>query len=331
MWGTLYVWCVVELLVIVLVSVVASIGCGVLSPQFGLVPPWLVLTVSVMRPSLRQHYQSTLMAWFEGRSQARAAAAVAGLIGSCSEDEVVRLASSRFRDVELAALCCQDLANNVADPTLYAKSSQTCLTECDAFISHSWHDDADAKWMALQLWRQKFVAEHGREPRVWLDKYCIDQNSIETDLRCLPVFLAGCRKVVVFCGPTYLCRLWCIIELFTFVHMGGKVENLELEILLRQGHEQEDLNMVENALDRFDAEQCSCHMAEDKDRMLKIIYSAFGSISAFNVAVRNILHTTRLRDVCVVRSQTLLSKLAVDCVSEDTSCGTSPLSGDTAV
>merc|ERR1712228_928465 len=208
----------------------------------------LVLIVSVMRPSLRQRYQATLMEWFEGRSQERAAAAVAGLIGSCSAEEVVWLASSRFREVELAALCRQDLADNVPDPALYARSCPASLNDCDAFISHSWHDEADAKWEALQLWRRKFVTEHGREPKVWFDKCCIDQNSIETDLRCLPMFLAGCRKIIVLCGPTYLCRLWCILELFTFVHMGRNVENLEFAIVSRQGQEHEDLRIVENAL-----------------------------------------------------------------------------------
>merc|ERR1712232_884658 len=99
-----------------------------------------------MRPSMRQRYHSTLMAWLEGRSQARAAATVAGLVGRCSAGETVQLARARFRSIELAALCQKDLADNVPDPTLYARSSPACLNTCDAFISHSWHDDAGAKW-----------------------------------------------------------------------------------------------------------------------------------------------------------------------------------------
>merc|ERR1712087_1015311 len=110
-------------------------------------------------------------------------------------------------------------------------------------------------WEALQAWRRRC---------------CINQNSIETDLRCLPIFLGGCRRLVVFCGPTYLSRLWCILEVFTFVHMGRNLENLEFEIVRREGHECEDLEMVEDALDNFDAERCTCFTAEDKDRMLEI-------------------------------------------------------------
>lgn len=199
------------------------------------------------------------------------------------------MAESRFRDVELSALSAEHLADNVPDPTPYTRSSPACLNECDAFLSHSWHDEASSKWAALQLWRRGFVAEHGREPRVWLDKICIDQNNIDIDLRCLPVFLGGCRKIVVLLGPTYLSRLWCVLELFTFVHMGRKLENLECEILLRAGHEDEDARAIHTAFREFDAEQCCCHVAEDKERMLNIIFSAFGSISQFNVAVRDIL------------------------------------------
>merc|ERR1712113_281647 len=110
------------------------------------------------------------------------------------------------------------------------------------------------------------------------DKCCIDQNSIETDLRCLPIFLCGCQKIVVFCGPTYLCRLWCIVEVLTFVHMGRNLESLEFEMVLREGHEDDDSCIVEKALREFDAEWCSCHVAEDKDRILNIVNGAFGSI-----------------------------------------------------
>merc|ERR1712083_538362 len=60
------------------------------------------------------------------------------------------------------------------------------------------------------------------------------------------------------------------------------------------GHEDEDLNSVQDALDDFDAEQCSCHAAEDKHRMLEIVYAAFGSTSAFNASVRDMFRNTRL-------------------------------------
>jgi len=229
----------------------------------------------------------------------------------------MRLAGARFRHVELSALCPRDLADNTPNVDLYSKSAPTSLGECDAFISHSWHDDAEAKWAALQEWRSKFILLHGREPRVWIDKCCIDQTSIADDLLCLPVFLGGCQKLVVLCGPTYLNRLWCIVEVFTFVHMGRALENLEVEIVSRKGHEAEDCCKVEASIDEFDAVQCDCYVAEDKKRMLDIIYASFGTARNFNKAVQHILFNARLKDICVEYTKTLTSVPSVTTASND--------------
>ena len=54
---------------------------------------------------------------------------------------------------------------------------------------------AEEKWVALQEWREDFKKQHnGREPKMWIDKYCIDQDNIEESLACLPVLLAGCNN-----------------------------------------------------------------------------------------------------------------------------------------
>ena len=66
----------------------------------------------------------------------------------------------------------------------------------DAFITHSWQDDKDQKWAQLQEFRAEFKQAHGREAVVWIDKYCIDQNSLAEGLMCLPVFL-GKRSVCI--------------------------------------------------------------------------------------------------------------------------------------
>merc|ERR1712226_1422987 len=107
------------------------------------------------------------------------------------------------------------------------------LGKCDVFLSHSWHDPMADKWLALQQWRTGFVNRHNREPVIWLDKGCIDQGDVESDLRCLPIFLSGCKELLVLLGPTYLHRLWCVMEIFNFVHMGG--EFITVIPLLRDG------------------------------------------------------------------------------------------------
>merc|ERR1712039_824689 len=99
--------------------------------------------------------------------------------------------------------------------------------------------------------------------------------------------------------------------------MGGrKLENLEFEIVLREDKEDEDLLTVESVLEEFDVERCSCHVAEDKDRMLNIVLAAFGSIHAFNSVVWDMLNQARFRDACALRFRTLSSKRRLDCEGE---------------
>eukprot|EP00928_Gymnodinium_smaydae_P028448 TRINITY_DN21698_c0_g1_i2.p1 TRINITY_DN21698_c0_g1~~TRINITY_DN21698_c0_g1_i2.p1 ORF type:complete len:619 (+),score=96.70 TRINITY_DN21698_c0_g1_i2:101-1858(+) len=169
------------------------------------------------------------------------------------------------------------------------RAQKTRLGHCDAFLSHSWHDCPDAKWDALQAWRADFVARNAREPMIWLDRCCIDQSNIESDLRGLPLFLSGCKEMLVLCGPTYLSRLWCVMELFTFVHMGGDVSQITLVRLLRRGREKRDTWAIQRSVDEFDSEQCDCSVREDKEKMLDVIEVAFGDTDGFNVTIRQLL------------------------------------------
>jgi hypothetical protein len=66
-----------------------------------------------------------------------------------------------------------------------------------------------------------FVLEHGRPPTFWLDKVCVDQSQIARNLRCLPVFVTSCDKLLVLYGETYSRRLWCVLELYIHFAMSG--------------------------------------------------------------------------------------------------------------
>ena len=145
-------------------------------------------------------------------------------------------------------------------------------------MSHSWHDSVADKWEALQGWVARFQAAKGREPVLWLDKACIDQENISASLACLPVYLAGCERLLVLAGDTYVERLWCVVEVFTFCRMGGALDRVEIVPL-------------GTALDfeRFAVEQAKCFDANDKARLLSAIEAAFGSYAPFNVLVRSML------------------------------------------
>jgi len=45
---------------------------------------------------------------------------------------------------------------------------------------------------------------------------------------CLPVFLASCNELVILAGETYLLRLWCVVEVFCFLEMGGQADMVQL-------------------------------------------------------------------------------------------------------
>jgi len=49
------------------------------------------------------------------------------------------------------------------------------------------------------------------------DKACISQTNIEASLKVLPIYLALTQTLLIVAGPTYHTRLWCVIEVFTFL------------------------------------------------------------------------------------------------------------------
>jgi hypothetical protein len=85
----------------------------------------------------------------------------------------------------------------------------------DFFISHSWSDDAVAKFAAMEAVAASFLQNYGRYPTLWLDKVCIDQDRITDGLKVLPINVTASHRMLVLCGASYASRLWCVWELFT--------------------------------------------------------------------------------------------------------------------
>lgn len=295
MWKLVSIWILGScILVRTYYSIAVAASCHVVSSEWCWVLGGSIALGVVRQPELRQNLQARCLKVLEGRKATASAAGIAALVGRRSAKDALAMAKARFRHIGLSQLTIEDLANNAPDPALFLRSSSARLGECDAFVSHSWHDDADAKWAALQAWRLNFVEREGREPRVWFDKCCIDQANIETDLSCLPLFLCGCSKLLVLCGKTYLSRLWCIVEVFSYVHMGGKLEDIDISPVLNSAHEEEERRLIEDSFCSFDVHRCDCHNAEDKEMMLTAINAAFGSTSRFNSTVQLILQQLNL-------------------------------------
>lgn len=163
---------------------------------------------------------------------------------------------------------------------LFDRSEHVKLGECDAFISHSWHDDGSFKYAALCEWAETI----GAGANVWLDKACIDQSDIINNMIALPIYLSGCKQLVVLAGATFSRRLWCAVELYTFLRMGGSVDRVKVVVLPGEAD-------VVASLAAFDARTAQCYFRSDRDRLLSIIELGFGTLPPFNKVIRGLLST----------------------------------------
>ena len=233
----------------------------------------LILVAVGMRPPVRRKVHQ-ILGGIAAKGEARAAAAVAGLVGGRSPTEALKHGTETFCGLPLTGLSEGDFTTS-SDTGLHAKTVKVGLGEVHAFLSHSWHDDPSAKWTALSAWGNKNAGA-----LLWLDKACIDQQKIDESLAALPVYLSGCKELLIVVGPTYTRRLWCVMELFVFLQMGGSLERVTA--LALPGKE------VQQELATFDAAKAQCFKQEDRERLLGIVEGAFGDFGAFNMKVRKI-------------------------------------------
>ena len=112
------------------------------------------------------------------------------------------------------------------------------------------------------------------------DKACIDQKGdINASLKVLPIFLLSSKIFVVLAGKTYTSRLWCVLEMFTFLRGGGSLDRIAVYPL--------DIDSTE-AISNFDIRRADCTVKQDRHRMLAIVESSFSTFDEFNNACRKI-------------------------------------------
>ena len=166
--------------------------------------------------------------------------------------------------------------------------------QVDAFMSYAWHDCGDALYDALQAWasatRRRRGLSHTEELTVWLDRACLRGGSdITVLLTCLPIFLAGCKQLLVLAGPTFSSRLWCAMELFAFIRMGGTLADIDIRLIVGPGaSHQEEASAIKGALSEFDAAKACCSLSRDRHRLLAVIETAYGTVEPFNELVREL-------------------------------------------
>eukprot|EP00929_Paragymnodinium_shiwhaense_P026711 TRINITY_DN15820_c1_g1_i3.p1 TRINITY_DN15820_c1_g1~~TRINITY_DN15820_c1_g1_i3.p1 ORF type:complete len:719 (+),score=36.25 TRINITY_DN15820_c1_g1_i3:309-2159(+) len=218
---------------------------------------------------------------------------LAALFEGMDPEDLLEAAVKRFRCVSWNTLQRHPYLILGAGPldgatvaqNLYNLSEPCRLARCDAFFSHSWHDDPWQKWQSLAAWCQEFSEAHGRQPYLWFDKVCVDQSNIATDLQCLPIFLAGCNSLLVSCGRTYTTRLWCCVELFVFMKMAREL-NHDIHVI-RIAEDNNSLAQISTSWASFDVRACECFLEEDKQRILQCIEKEDGA-EAFNTYIRSL-------------------------------------------
>eukprot|EP00931_Biecheleriopsis_adriatica_P020490 TRINITY_DN13679_c0_g2_i15.p1 TRINITY_DN13679_c0_g2~~TRINITY_DN13679_c0_g2_i15.p1 ORF type:complete len:638 (+),score=71.08 TRINITY_DN13679_c0_g2_i15:82-1995(+) len=301
-------WILAEALLYLFDLVVNILAVGTLSGLWGPVrgssaEAELLLTVQTAAERRAQIVQERLSSAIGAR--AGNAATLAALIGRKDPSKLISEAIQRFRCISWDVLAMNptlilgdtkpeqhpQLDGAVAATELYELSHPCQLSECDVFLSHSWHDDKDAKWAELSRWCEDFRLDHGRSPTLWLDKVCINQSDITRDLECLPIFLAGCNNLLVLSGRTYTTRAWCILELFVYITMqAGIVDQTEPTIVLL-GKNKADQEAVKKQWRSFQAQSCTCFLPRDKDRIMAVIEASDGGINGFNKQVIEYVET----------------------------------------
>jgi len=252
----------------------------------------------------------------------RRAASIASLVGNRSTRQALALAKKTFRAIAMDSLSQSDFLTN-KDTGLFQKTEIAKLGECDSFISHSWSDDPYEKWAKLTEFNEDFKLDYGKNAKVWLDKACINQDDIDASLACLPVFLSGCSQLFIVAGPTYVTRLWCVMELYTFVQMGGNTDRIIVRSI--QGSP-----AMRDGLMQFDASKAMCYKVEDRQKLLAIIESSFGSFNTFNKIMRTLFAKTNRMSGAVVGAVSRFAESSCKAMAGDRTSSTMLLSNTEA-
>ena len=143
-----------------------------------------------------------------GQSEASSREQLGDLIAESAS--LVRRVSMRNLSVRVLASSPRDVAGKrglMKPEESYALGESCGLGGIDYFISHSWSDCHRMKFAQLAAVALLFYRKHRRPCNFWLDKVCINQSSIERDLRCLPIFVSSCDNLLILAGESYATRL----------------------------------------------------------------------------------------------------------------------------
>ena len=88
----------------------------------------------------------------------------------------------------------------------------------------------------------------------------------------------------------------CLLEIFTFLRMGGSVERIEVLFIADPRKDPAQAQAELTAMfENFDAAKAECFLPKDRERLLAVIEAGFGDVREFNKSVRRIFarHTSQ--------------------------------------
>ena len=104
---------------------------------------------------------------------------------------------------------------------------------------------------------------------------------------CASVFLAGCKQLACSVGHV-LERLWCLLEIFVYLEMGGRVDDVALVLAPPEGVDEVDA-YFEERFQRFDVSHAKCFDPVERDRLLATIEAGFGGLDQFNASLKDVV------------------------------------------
>jgi hypothetical protein len=119
---------------------------------------------------------------------------------------------------------------NPPRPSTRTGSSESMQT-ADVYVVFSVLDDDESRLAALCGWVERFEAQYGRSPLLWISSLCADRSLSRTELlEQLPVYLARSRALLVLAGPHLLASLWTGVECYLWHILGGRPEDIEIAL-----------------------------------------------------------------------------------------------------
>ena len=244
----------------------------------------VILGVGFSKP-VRRRFTHILARIGISSPRARQSVAATLLMGEEDPHVVLQRASATFRGIPMRQLSPSMFSETFSRQEVHAQTRSLELGGCDAFLSHSWHDDWTKKYGALTEWKAEQHARSTTEHDIviWWDKACINvpPNRFSQALACLPVYIAGCHRMIVLAGPTFTQRLWCVMELFMFCEVGAGQRCIDVHNV--------GVDSSNSDFHNFDIARTRCVSSRDKHYFVSIIETAFGGYDPFNAIVQGIL------------------------------------------